>query len=237
MNSDEKAKEVNEVLNRMGNEVVSLVATSRNLGENYAKLVELLGAPPGNGHGKYKETAGFRDRVILEHRDKDGNLIERDKDGNLTAQQKDGNPIGIRDSGWQDHKCLTNFGFAETSGLLLTDIGGTAFDFIGIGTGAVAADPTDTDLGAEEARKAGTGTQQTTAVADDTAQLVDSFAAADGLAGVDAITESGVLNGASPGVHPAVHMLCRQVFAVLNIDWDSDDTLAITWKVQAKQGA
>jgi len=230
-------KEIGEVLSRMGNEVVSLVATSRNLGENYAKLVELLGGSSGNGNGKYKEVGGFRDRVILEHRDKDGNLIERDKDGNLITQRVGGNPPGTRDSGWQDHKCLTNFGFAEVTALMLTDVGGTAFDYIGIGTGAVAADPTDTDLGAEEARKAGTGTQQTTDVANDTAQIIATFAAADGLAGVDAITEGGVLNGASPGVHPAVHMLCRQTWAALNIDWDSGDTLACTWKVQAKQGA
>lgn len=209
-------KEIGEVLSRMGNEVVSLIATSRNLGENYAKLVELLGAPPGDGH---KETAGFRDRVILEHRDKGGNLIAK------------------RDSGWKEHECLTNVGFAEVTALMLTDIGGTDFDFIGIGTGAVAADPTDTDLGAEEARKAGTGTQETEDVADDTAQIIATFAAADGLAGTDAITESGVLNGAAPGVHPAVHMLCRQVFAILNINWDAGDSLAVTWKVQAKQGA
>ncbi|GAJ25054.1 unnamed protein product, partial [marine sediment metagenome] len=184
-----------------------------------AKLVELLGAPPGDGHGEYKETGGFRDRVILEHRDKNGNLLAR------------------RDSGWQEHKCLTDTGFAEVAGLLVPDIGGTGWDFIGIGTGAVAADRTDTDLGAEEARKAGTGTRVLTDVANDTAQLVATFAAADGLAGVDEITESGVLNGASPGVHPAVVMLCRQVFAILSIDWDSGDSLAVTWKVQAKQGA
>lgn len=217
MTDSNKAKEVNEVLSRMGNEVVSLIATSRNLGENYARLVELLGAPPGNGHKEYKETAGFRDRVILEHFDKNGNLIAK------------------RDSGWEEHECLTNTGFAEVSALLLTDIGGTPFDFIGIGTGAAAALATDTDLGVEEARKAGAGTQQTTTVANDTAQIIATFALADGLAGVDAITESGVLNG-DPGVHPAVVMLCRQVFAALNIDWDSGDTLQVTWKVQAKQG-
>ncbi|MBA7521249.1 hypothetical protein ES705_13354 [subsurface metagenome] len=217
--NDDKGKEINEVLSRMGNEVVSLIATSRNLGENYAKLVELLGVPPGNGHGEYKENAGYRDRLILEHFDKNGKLIAK------------------RDSGWGEHKCLTNTGFAEVSGLFLTDVGGTDFDFIGIGTGVVAADPTDTDLGGEEARKAGTGTQQTEDVADDTSQLVASFAAADGLAGVDAITESGVLNGAAPGVHPAVVMVCRQVFAALNINWDTGDTLQVTWRVQAKQGA
>ncbi|GAJ06819.1 unnamed protein product, partial [marine sediment metagenome] len=205
----EKAKEVNEVLSRMGNEVVSLIATSRNLGENYAKLVELLGAPPGNG---YKETAGFRDRVILVHRDKDGKVI------------------ATRDSGWQDHKCLTNTGFASVAGLLLTDVGDTAYDYIGIGTGVVAADPTDTDLGTPVKRKAGTGTRETTTVANDTAQIVVTFAAADTLSGTQAITESGVMNAAEAGT-----MACRQTFDPMNLNWDAGDSLQVTWKVQAKQ--
>ncbi len=205
-------KEINEVLSRMGNEVVSLIATSRNLGEDYAKLVELLTAPSGNGHKK--EANVYRDRLITEHRDKDGNLISK------------------RDSDWHDHECLTNTGFASTAGLLLTDIGDTAYDYIGIGTGAVAADPTDTDLGANVKRKAGTGTRQTTTVADDTSQIIVSFAAADGLAGTDAITESGVMNAGVAGT-----MLCRQVFAVQNIDWDAGDTYQVTWQVQSKQGA
>ncbi len=207
----EKAKEVNEVLSRMGNEVVSLIATSRNLGENYAKLVELLGAPPGNG---YKETAGFRDRVILVHRDKEGKVI------------------ATRDSGWQDHKCLTNTGFASVAGLLLTDVGDTAYDYIGIGTGVVAADPTDTDLGTPVKRKAGTGTRETTTVANDTAQIVVTFAAADTLSGTQAITESGVMNAAAAGT-----MGCRQTFDPMNMNWDAGDNLQVTWKVQAKQGA
>ena len=204
-------KEIGEVLSRMGNEVVSLIATSRNLGENYAKLVELLGAPPGNGH---KETAGFRDRVILEHRDKDGNLIAK------------------RDSDWQEHECLCNLGFKEVAGLFLTDVGGTAFDFIGIGTGTTGALATDTALETEVKRKAGTGTRVTTTVTDDTSQIVVTFAAADTLSGTDAITESGVLNAAAAGV-----LACRQTFAALNINWDQGDSLAVTWKVQAKQGA
>ena len=214
MNGDEKAKEVNEVLSRMGNEVVSLIATSRNLGENYAKLVELLGAPPGDGH---KEGAGFRDRLITEHRDKDGKLISR------------------RDSGWQEHECLTNVGFAEVSGLLLTDVGGTAFDFIGIGTddGSTAAAATNTDLDTLVKRKAGDGTQQTTDVADDTSQIIATFSkAVDGLTGTDAIKESDVMNSAAAGTE-----LCRQTFAVQNINWDAGDTYQVTWKVQAKQGA
>ena len=204
-------KEIGEVLSRMGNEVVSLIATSRNLGEDYAKVVELLGAPPGDGH---KETAGFVDRVILEHRDKHGNLIAK------------------RDSGWQEHECLTNTGFASVAGLLLTDVGDTAYDYIGIGTGVVAADPTDTDLGTPVKRKAGTGTRVTTTVADDTSQIVVTFVAGDTLSGTDAITESGVMNAAAAGT-----MICRQTFAALNINWDTGDSLAVTWKIQAKQGA
>ncbi len=204
-------KEIGEVLSRMGNEVVSLIATSRNLGEDYAKLVELLNKVSGDG---YKELAGFRDRVILEHFDKDGNLIDK------------------RDSGWQEHECLTNTGFASVAGLLLTDVGDTAYDYIGIGTGVVAADPTDTDLGTPVKRKAGTGTRQTTAVANDTSQIVVTFAAADTLSGTDAITESGVMNAAVAGT-----MACRQTFDPLNINWDSADSLQVTWKVQAKQGA
>lgn len=211
MSDNGKGKEINEVLSRMGNEVVSLIATSRNLGEDYAKLVELLAGLPG---ARYEEVAGFRDRVILEHRDKAGNLI------------------AIRDTGWQGHRCLTNTGFASVAGLLLIDVGDTAYDYIGIGTGVVAADPTDTDLGTPVKRKAGTGTRQTTAVANDTAQLVVTFVAADTLSGTDAITESGVMNAAAAGT-----MACRQTFAALNINWDAGDSLQVTWKVQAKQGA
>jgi hypothetical protein len=204
-------KEASEVLSRMGNEVVSLIATSRNLGEDYAKLVELLTKASGDG---YKETAGFVDRVILEHRDKDGNLVAK------------------RDSSWQEHKCLCNLGFKEVAGLILTDVGGTAFDYIGIGTGTTGALATDTTLGTEVKRKAGTGTRVTTTVTDDTAQIVVTFAAADTLSGTDAITESGVLNAAAAGV-----LLCRQTFSALNINWDAGDSLQVTWKVQAKQGA
>jgi hypothetical protein len=204
-------QETGEVLTRMGNEVVSLIATSRNLGEDYARLIDLLSKASGNG---YKELAGFRDRVILEHRDKDGNLI------------------ASRDSGWQEHRCLTNTGFAEVAGLILADVGGIAFDYIGIGTGTTAAAATDTALETEVKRKAGTGTRATTTVTNDTAQLVVTFAAADTLSGTDAVTESGVLNASSAGT-----LLCRQTFAALNINWDAGDSLQTTWKVQAKQGA
>ncbi|GAJ04789.1 unnamed protein product, partial [marine sediment metagenome] len=137
MSGDEERDErLRETLNRMGNNIVSLIALSRNLGIDYDDLVRLLA---GQDRKTFKEPADLRDRLILEHRDKDGNLIERDENFNLIARRVDGNPIGIRDSGWQNHRCLTNAGFAVVAGLLLTDVGGTAFDYIAIGTGAVAA--------------------------------------------------------------------------------------------------
>ncbi len=204
-------KEIGEVLSRMGNEVVSLIATSRNLGENYAKLVELLAASPGNGHKEYKETAGLVDRVILEHRDRDGNLI------------------ATRDSGWQEHECLTKYGFAEVAGLLLVDVGGvTAFDYLAIGTGAVAATKDDQTLGTETHREAGDGTRETTTETDDTSVLTYTFS---GYAGSEGITEVGMLNDPAAGT-----MLMRQTFDILNINFGAGDSLLTKVKVKAVQG-
>lgn len=211
-------EDLNDVLGRIGNDVVSMIGIGRNLGSDYEKLIAMLSkTPEGRKLAKhlvkgFGEQAGIRDRLILEHRDKDGKLIAK------------------RDSGWQ-HRCLTNTGFASVAGLLLTDVGDTAYDYIGIGTGIVAADPTDTDLGTPVKRKAGAGTRQTTAVANDTAQIIVTFAAADTLSGTDAITESGVMNAAAAGT-----MICRQTFAALNINWDAGDTLQLTWKIQCKAG-
>ncbi|MBA7592954.1 hypothetical protein ES708_35159 [subsurface metagenome] len=208
----EKAKEVNEVLSRMGNEVVSLIATSRNLGENYAKLIELLGASPGNGHKEYKEPMAIRDRVILVHRDKDGKVI------------------ATRDSGWQEHECLTKYGFAEVAGLLLTDVEGvTAFDYLAIGTGAVAATKDDQTLGTETHREAGVGTRETTTETDDTSVLTYTFT---GYAESEGIQEVGMLNAAVLGT-----LLMRQTFDILNINFPAGDSLLTKVKIQAKQGA
>ena len=203
-------EELKKILNRMGNGVVSLIGIARNLGMEYEELVRALG-----GGGKvFKEPMTIRDRLITEHRDKAGKLISR------------------RDSGWRGNG-LTNLAFADVAALILLDVADpTQYDYIGIGTGVTAFDPAQTDLITPVKRKAGTGTRVTTTVANDTAQLVVTFAAADTLSGTDAITESGVFNAAAAGT-----MFCRQTFAVQNIDWDAGDTYAVTWKVQAKQGA
>lgn len=116
---------------------------------------------------------------------------------------------------------ITNVGLAEMSGLLLTDIGGTAFDYIAIGEGVTAANATDTTLETESMREAGTGTQVTTSVANDTAHLESTFNIITTLA----ITESGILNAASNG-----DLLNRQTFAAVNVV--NTDTLIIKWDIE-----
>lgn len=194
-------------LTRIGNNMVGLMAIARNLGVDFNDLMSLLMGDPR----KFKEGMAIQDRLILEHCDKDGNLL------------------GKRDSGWRNNG-LTNVGFAEVAGLILLDVTGqTAFDYIAIGTGVTAFDPTDEALVTETHREAGTGTRITTTVTNDTAQLEYTFS---GYGGSEAITESGVFNDATVGI-----MLCRQTFSALNIDWAAGDTLKVTWKVQCKQGA
>lgn len=160
---------------------------------------------------------GFGDEIEFIHRDKDGKVINR-----WTSKGK-------------PHDCLTNLGFADVAALILLDIvDPDQYDWIAIGTGVVAADPTDTTLGTEKSRLAAVGTRVLTSVANDTAQLVITFSqAADaGLTGTDAITEVGVFNAAAVGT-----MLMRQVFAAESMNWDALDTLEMTIKIQVKQGA
>jgi len=113
---------------------------------------------------------------------------------------------------------IVNAGLAALSGLLLLDIGGTAFDYLAIGTGSSAVTAADTTLGTESYRVAGTGTQQTSSVANDTARLTGSFS----ITGTHAITEAGILNAASTGT-----LLNRTVFSAVNVN--SGDTLEIQW--------
>jgi len=154
---------------------------------------------------------GMSDRIIVVVKDKNGNIKQ------------------IYDSGWSKNG-ITNAGFAEIAGLMLTDVGGTPFDYVAIGTGTTAFDPSQTALANEIKRKAGTGTRVTTTVTNDTAQLVAVFSSADGLSGTSSVTESGVFNASTGGT-----MLCRQVFTAVNVNWDAGDTLQITWKIQVKQ--
>lgn len=142
--------------------------------------------------------------IFAEVRDRNGKLKERREIKNL----------------------ITSAGKAALAGLLLTDVAGTAFDYIAIGTGTNAANVSDTTLQTEAStngasRVAGTGTRVTTSVTNDTAQLVASWT----FSGSFAITEAGILNASSNGT-----LLARQVFSAINVA--SGDQLQITWQVQ-----
>jgi hypothetical protein len=213
--------EFNETIGRMGNEIMSLIGTTKNLSLDYQKLIDLLNKlssqpqtsqNPQTQEKKAKEPMGIRDRVILTVRDKEGKVKQE------------------YDSGWSPNG-LTNAGFASVAGLILTDVGDTPYDYLAIGTGTTAFDPTQTALVTEIKRKAGTGTRVTTSVTNDTAQLVTTFSSADGLSGTSSVTEVGMFNASTGGT-----MLMRQVFTALAINWDMGDTLQVTVKIQAKQG-
>ena len=159
---------------------------------------------------------GMHDRIILVCRDKHGKIkwtIDTDKD------PKKSNSI-------------SKFGMAQAAGLMLTDVGGDAFDFIGIGTSTAAESKDHSDLQTPVKRKAGTGTRVTTTETNDTAQLVTTFAAADTLSGTQAIAEAGVFTAVSDGV-----MWFRKIFTAKSVNWDDGDTLEVTAKCQMKQGA
>lgn len=124
-----------------------------------------------------------------------------------------------------DKNLVVTAGKAHVAGLLLVDVGGTAFDYIAIGTGTTAAAAGDTALGTEITtnggqRAAGTGTRVTTTVTNDTAQLVLTYS----FTGSFAVTESGIFNASSAGT-----MLCRQVFSAINVV--NGDSLQVTWKI------
>lgn len=160
----------------------------------------------------------------------------RRKDGSIKKQYKLNNGIfyrflcklGLR------HNCMTKYGFAEISGLLLTDVGGTAFDYIGIGTGVTPATVDDQTLETEVKRKVAVGTQVTTlgGETNDTAQLIATFSKAlDALSGTSQVSEFGMLNAAIAGT-----LLFHIVSAPELLDWDAGDSIQVTLQVQAKQG-
>lgn len=120
------------------------------------------------------------------------------------------------------YNVVTLSGKGSVSGLILKDIGGSAFDAIAIGIGTTAATNIQTALATEYAKVACVGTQTSVTSTNDTAQLVGSFA----FTGAAAIVEAGIfdLTATATGV-----MLARQTFAALNAT--SGDTLAVTYKI------
>jgi len=162
-----------------------------------------------------KDELGMVDQVILVCRRKDGSVKWRTD----TAEEKKSNS-------------MAKTGMAQVAGLILTDVGGTAFDYVGIGTSTAAESADHTDLQTPVKRKAGTGTRVTTTFTNDTSQIVTTFSSADGLSGSSAIAEAGVFTAESAGV-----MLFRKIFTAKTVNWNDGDTLEVTAKCQMKQGA
>ena len=172
-------------------------------------------------------------------------IVVRRKDGSIKSKHIINNglfhrilvKLGLK------HDSMTNIGFAQVAAFLLADIDVdhstyTNCNWISIGTGIIGADPTDTALGTPKGiRQAGVGTRVTTGgITNNTAQLVATFSQAIDvtLTGVNAITEVGMFWDVSAGNS----MLLRQVYSPSdNCDWDQQDSMQVTIKVQVKQGS
>lgn len=176
--------------------------------EQVKKLLEALNKDPA-----HKEKIHLRYGVDLVVRRKDGSIKQELHLGNI----QDGVKRERSDT-------IHNAGLVAVAGLILLDIAEDDFDWLAIGTGAVAVDVTDTTLGTETHREAGTGTLDTTAIANDTAKLIATFS---GYGGSEAVTEIGMFNLAVAG-----DMLMRQVHDPLNIDWAAGDSYEATVKIQ-----
>ena len=116
---------------------------------------------------------------------------------------------------------IMNTGLAEMSGLLLSDVGGNAFDHLALGEDNTAPNATQSSLISEAYRTGGDGTQETTAQTDDTAQLSGSFSITSSVT----LQEAGIFNSSSGGV-----MLARTTYS--SISASNGDTVNAVYKVQ-----
>lgn len=171
-------------------------------------------------------------------------FVLRDKDGNIKKlwnENKLGKFIrtffgfdlkGVSFLGeWKNSLALKNLITSAGKAGLASRINGAgseaAFTYLAVGTGATAANVSDTTLQTEItdsglARAAATCTRVTTSVANDTAQLDKTFS----VTGTKAVTEVGAFNASSSGV-----LLGRQVFSAINVV--NGDSLQIIYKFQA----
>lgn len=139
-----------------------------------------------------------------------------------TVFDKEGN---FKDSGRSKNLVVTA-GIGEITGLMLTDVGGTAFDYLEVGTDATAAGATQTALLAAIsdsglARAAGTGTQQTDSVTNDRCQIDYTWSS---ITATKIIREVGVFNAASNGT-----MLAR---SIISVTVNSGDSLNLKYRVK-----
>tara|TARA_B100000131_G_C18085993_1_gene600164 strand:- start:1213 stop:1656 length:444 start_codon:yes stop_codon:yes gene_type:complete len=134
--------------------------------------------------------------------------------GGLKVEVKD------KDGNVKDSRELKNLVVTAGLGYIasrMKEATATAMSHMAIGTDNTAAAAGDTTLGTEAARQALTSTT----VSSNTVEYVASFAAG---TGTGAITEAGILNGASGGT-----LLCRTVFSVVNKG--ASDSMTITWTI------
>ena len=176
---------------------------------------------------------GIIDEIEWVHKDKNGKVIKRYKSNTRWNRL-------LRGLHLKRHECIVADGMANVAGLLLLDIGGTAYDYIGIGTGTTPADVADTQLQTQRGvKQAAVGTRITTTQTNDTAQLVATFSQAidSTLTGTDNISEVGVFALTETSPSEVWSMLWRQTFIAESLNWDAGDTFEMTCKTQIKQGS
>ena len=120
---------------------------------------------------------------------------------------------------------ITNAGLAVMASRFNGADSEAAVTYIALGTGATAANVTDTTLVTEistggGSRAAATASRQTTTVTNDTSRLLKTFSFTSSFA----VTESGIFNAASSG-----DMAARQVFSAINVS--NGDSLQVTWDI------
>ena len=114
---------------------------------------------------------------------------------------------------------VTNVGLAQMAGLF-NGVATTAFTYVAIGSSSASASASDTALGDELYRSAGTTSRTTTNVTDDTAVIEHTF----DFTSSHTIREAGLFDADTGG-----NMACRQVLSDISVE--SGDSLKIIWKV------
>jgi hypothetical protein len=130
-------------------------------------------------------------------------IVLRDQNGNVKDQRKVNNLV-------------VDTGLAYIADRM-ADAAESAMSHMAVGTGSTAAASGDAALETEAGRVALTSTTQT----NEDVVYVATFSAG---TGTGALTEAGILNGASGGT-----LLCRTVFSTVNKG--ASDSLQITWTV------
>jgi hypothetical protein len=176
------------------------------------------------------DRSGMVDRIVVEHKDRYGKVISRREfPRDYSLFHKFLVKIGLR------HNTISEYGMAIAAGLLIGT--GSAFTYVGIGTGTTAAAVTDAGLQTQISRLSCTPTRITTTYTNDTIQLQVTFSHANdsNLTGTSSVTEVGVFN-ASGSTSQAI--LFHIVYSPADsCNWDQGDQLTVTATCQLKQGS